>query len=249
MNEKIATVLVCTIELLREGVSRMLEGSQFDVIAAGPSIEAIKPLAGSEAPALAVCVVHRAEGRAWYLEILARFPGIRIAVLAEGLTRRQIDLMSDSGVSGFLHHTISRDNLLKSLHLVMDGMRVLPSLLESELLDGRDDTGSERSPPNAECLSKRELQVLEGLAEGTSNKVIARRLGITDSTVKVHVKSIFRKTKISNRVQLALWASNRVGSSPSQHAAIVEYPEFRSKLVSRVIRDSCARATDLALTA
>ena len=258
MKDQIATVLVCPTELLREGVSRMLEGSPFELVAAVSSTEAIRPLAGSETPTLAVFVVLGDDGRAGYRNILARFPEIRIAVLAEGLARRQIALMSDSGVSGFLHHTISRDNLLKSLHLVLDGMCVLPSPLlyqdlamnrEARPTDGEDDTENKLSPAIMECLSKRELGVLEGLAAGASNKVIARRLGITDSTVKVHVKSIFRKTKMTNRVQLALWASHRVDPLLSEHATVVAPPAFHLKLASRVMRDSRAEATDLALTA
>jgi two-component system nitrate/nitrite response regulator NarL len=236
----------------------MLEGSQFDVIVAGPSIASVAPLGGSEAPALAVLVLHNDEEPMWHREALALFPGIRVAVLADSLTRPQIDRMSASGVDGFLHHAISRDNLLRALHLVLDGMCVLPSLpsecdlaldSDSEWLDGRENADGEQSPANVECLSNRELRVLEGLAEGASNKVIARRLGITDSTVKVHVKSIFRKTKMNNRVQLALWASNRGGPFPLHRAAVVEYPEFRSKLASRAMRDGCAGTVDLALTA
>jgi DNA-binding NarL/FixJ family response regulator len=151
-----------------------------------------------------------------------------------------------SGVGGFLHHTISRDNLLKALHLILEGMCVLPSLPnENDMAPGCEsnsklpsrgyDTGSERPPSDIGCLSDRELRVLKGLVEGASNKLIARRLGITDSTVKVHVKSIFRKTKMSSRIQLALWAVSRVGPLPSQQAAIVEAPEFCPNVRPRVL--------------
>lgn len=58
-------------------------------------------------------------------------------------------------------------------------------------------------------LSPREEEVLKCLSEGLQNKMIGRMLGITEGTVKTHVKSILRKTDTTNRTRLALWASER----------------------------------------
>jgi two-component system, NarL family, nitrate/nitrite response regulator NarL len=55
-------------------------------------------------------------------------------------------------------------------------------------------------------LSQREDQVLKALVQGHSNKVIARMYTVTEATVKVHVKSILRKTRVANRTQAAIWA-------------------------------------------
>jgi two-component system, NarL family, nitrate/nitrite response regulator NarL len=57
-------------------------------------------------------------------------------------------------------------------------------------------------------FSPRETEVLSRLVHGTCNKLIARDLGIADSTVKVHVKSLLRKLRLVNRTQAAVWASN-----------------------------------------
>ena len=58
-------------------------------------------------------------------------------------------------------------------------------------------------------LSKREAAILSLLVQGTSNKVIAYQLQITEATVKVHVKAILRKIRVKNRTQAAIWAMNR----------------------------------------
>lgn len=58
------------------------------------------------------------------------------------------------------------------------------------------------------ALSDREAQVLRGLANGFSNKMIARNLAISEATVKVHVKALMRKIRASNRTQAAIWAMN-----------------------------------------
>jgi two-component system nitrate/nitrite response regulator NarL len=54
-------------------------------------------------------------------------------------------------------------------------------------------------------LSSRELMVLQLVAEGMANKMIARRLDLTEATVKVHIKSILRKLGLANRTQAAVW--------------------------------------------
>lgn len=59
-------------------------------------------------------------------------------------------------------------------------------------------------------LSMRESQVLRRVAAGLSNKMIARELNITEATVKVHVKALFRKLHLKNRTQAAIWASSKI---------------------------------------
>jgi two-component system nitrate/nitrite response regulator NarL len=59
-------------------------------------------------------------------------------------------------------------------------------------------------------LSRREMLILRMLIQGASNKVIARNLVITESTVKVHMKAILRKLRLQNRTQAAIWARNNV---------------------------------------
>ena len=60
-------------------------------------------------------------------------------------------------------------------------------------------------------LSRRELVILRTLTEGASNKIIARKLVITESTVKVHMKAILRKLRLQNRTQAAIWARTHLG--------------------------------------
>jgi len=55
-------------------------------------------------------------------------------------------------------------------------------------------------------LTKRETEVVSHLVTGDSNKEIARKLGVSETTIKVHVTGILRKLQLSNRVQLAVWA-------------------------------------------
>ena len=62
-------------------------------------------------------------------------------------------------------------------------------------------------------LSRRELVILRTLTEGASNKIIARKLVITELTVKVHMKAILRKLRLQNRTQAAIWARTHLGAA------------------------------------
>ena len=64
----------------------------------------------------------------------------------------------------------------------------------------------EEKHPLAERLTKRELEVLRGLSEGKSNKEIARDLDLTEPTIKLHMKTLYRKLEVNNRTQAAIVA-------------------------------------------
>jgi two-component system nitrate/nitrite response regulator NarL len=76
------------------------------------------------------------------------------------------------------------------------------------------DVGNTRE----ELLTTREREILECLADGLNNKTIARNLGISDATVKVHVKNVLRKLNLTSRLEAAVWKhkSKQPNRSPRQ---------------------------------
>ena len=159
-----------------------------------------------------------------------------------------------AGACGFLCQDISAEQLLQSLELIACGQAVVHRDCHwGEMASGpirstdetkehgvfqtkgiesyRDpfiaaDTSVETSESDlSQSLSRRELLILRMLTEGASNKVIALRLVITESTVKVHMKAILRKLRLQNRTQAAMWARNYINedvwiglSSPTHYA-------------------------------
>ena len=85
------------------------------------------------------------------------------------------------------------------------------------------------------ALSRRELVILRTLTEGASNKMIALKLVITESTVKVHMKAILRKLRLQNRTQAALWARTHLGELASSYAAVTSGARAR---VDRVTQEA-----------
>ena len=79
-------------------------------------------------------------------------------------------------------------------------------------------------------LSVREWEILEGLKLGKPNKAIARNLNITESTVKVHVKSLLKKIRVNNRTQAAMWASEAQLGTPRPSAGLRQAPYSAGEL-------------------
>ena len=122
-----------------------------------------------------------------------------------------VGLAFNAGASGYLIKTISCDPLGGALRLISMGEKVFPSQIAESLLDpawrmARPNWNAGREALN---LSAREIEILRCLVSGEANKVISRRLHITEATVKVHIKAILRKLRVTNRTQAAIWAVTR----------------------------------------
>ncbi|MDX1810917.1 MAG: LuxR C-terminal-related transcriptional regulator, partial [Gammaproteobacteria bacterium] len=98
-------------------------------------------------------------------------------------------------------------------HKIKRGETVVAPELAGTLARALQGESDASDPKNKlKDLTPRELEILQYIAEGGSNKVIARTLGITDGTVKLHVKSILRKLDVHSRVEAAVIAvENNVG--------------------------------------
>jgi two-component system nitrate/nitrite response regulator NarL len=132
------------------------------------------------------------------------FPTARIVVLADDLSVDVLRLAMGGGADGFLIKTVSPEALIQSLQLILLGEKVFPTNLAALLLD----MNAVSPQHSVRGLSPREQEILQALVTGASNKLIAIRLGITEATVKVHLKTLLRKLDVNNRTQAAIWAMN-----------------------------------------
>ena len=76
-------------------------------------------------------------------------------------------------------------------------------------------------------LSPREQEILQSLVTGASNKLIAIKLGITEATVKVHLKTLLRKIDVNNRTQAAIWAINNGFTASDNRRQPVTFTRFQ----------------------
>jgi two-component system nitrate/nitrite response regulator NarL len=128
-----------------------------------------------------------------------------------------------NGARGYLLKDMEPDDLVVALRDIVAGKTVVaPNLTQVLARIVQGDTPPEPEPSPIDDLTPRESEILGLLAEGQSNKVIARNLGISDGTVKLHVKAILRKLGIHSRVEAAVIAvehglranKNMVGRNP-----------------------------------
>lgn len=145
------------------------------------------------------------------------FPRAAILVLNGETEHRQRDLAMLGGVAGFLSRDVHPDSMAAAILLASRGFAVLPrSALDQLRQAARRSSAALRAsrrkvdqPGETVSLTLRQQQVVQLLLEGLSNKEIARRLGITESTVKVHVRSIMGRAGVMSRTQLVLSVLNR----------------------------------------
>jgi DNA-binding NarL/FixJ family response regulator len=131
--------------------------------------------------------------------IVETSPETRVVVLTAFADRERILGAIDAGALGYLLKDASPEELLAAVHAAARGEAPLAPKAASEVLAAR--AGRREAE-----LTGREREVLGLVVEGLPNKLIARRLEISEKTVKAHLTSVFAQIRVTDRTQAALWA-------------------------------------------
>ena len=143
--------------------------------------------------------------------LTAAFPGAALVVLSDDQNSASIARAADQGVRGYFSTSVELRVLAQGLRLVLVGGTALPvavAPLATEQRAPRAVPAEARalSRFSAELFTPKELEVLRSLGSGRQNKLIAHELTICETTVKVHLRHIFRKLGTTNRTHAALLA-------------------------------------------
>ena len=197
--------------IVLEGLKRIFGRTQLRVVFECESIEGMWGLKDTDSEFAAILLdltqhINTLHGDVERLR--AEYPASRIVLLAEASANGDLQRAVQAGVDGLLLKSSQGKTIVKSMELILMGERVFPAeLLQAPWSVPHEQSADEQALDQAVCnLSSREVEVLKILGDGSANKVIARRLGISEATVKVHVKAILRKTRAKNRTEAALWA-------------------------------------------
>lgn len=214
---KVSTVVIGRNLIGREGLRRILCDEDFSVSA---SVESGTSLVnrekgskeGHDTPNLFILDTRASDQLESELEILKNsFPSSKTVVLSDQFNLKDVADAFKFGADGYIVKEISCAALMRSLRLVAMGEKVMPSQLALHLSGAVTKAKVFQLAENSEItniLSAREITTLRYLLLGYANKVIARRLVISEATVKVYVKAILRKLRVKNRTQAAIWAFN-----------------------------------------
>jgi len=187
--------------LFREGVKLML--SRLD-----PAAVLVE--AGSVEAALAEAAAHEAfdlilldlklpgmRGEEGVRLLRQRFPASPLAVLSSVESADAIKACLDNGAQAFIPKTATSDAMIGALRRVLDG--------QTCRLDPAGLGGGEAGPPPRSPwkLTVRQIDVVNLVSQGKSNKEIARRLGISENTVRAHLAAIFQEMGVNSRTEVA----------------------------------------------
>src|SRR6516165_6474035 len=230
-SQSTSTVIVGQRALFREGVAALLRHTPYKVIAtAERSSELGNVRASTGSRTLVILGVDDETENASEVNentktLRSLFPGGTIVVIAETRSSASFEQIIMAAPDGYVSNLKSRDVLLKLLDVVLLDQQVIVLSRPAPLAAAEEGDSDKRAngrhsvaDDDRQCLSvrsvgakdpqlsQREREILLRLAEGESNKQIARLCNITESTVKVHLKAILRKITVHNRTQAAIWA-------------------------------------------
>ena len=131
-----------------------------------------------------------------------------IVMLTVSEESSDLGLAMRAGARGYLIKNIETDYLLRAIRRAAAGETVVAEALTGKLVAQLHGGAQAAPPPPSELdkLTPREKDILDCLARGESNKLIARKLDLAESTVKIHVQNVLKKLKLSSRVQAAVFA-------------------------------------------
>jgi two-component system NarL family response regulator len=188
--------------VVRDGLRLMLE-TQADmkvVGEAGSGEEAIEAFAKHKPDVVVMDLRLPGMSGAQAAEALKRdYPHARIIILTSFGQDADIQAALKAGVRAYLRKDVDRSELLNAIRTVHDGGRYLPAEIRERL--------AERVPLSD--LTRREIEVLERIATGMTNKEIGVALSISEDTVKLHVKNLFGKLDVNDRTQAVAVAAKR----------------------------------------
>ncbi|QHB31796.1 two-component system response regulator NarL [Yersinia canariae] len=197
MTKSHTIMIVDDHPLMRRGIKQLLElDSNFDVVAeASCGNDAITEAAKCQPDVILLDLNMKGMSGLDTLKAL-RHEGIdaRIIVLTVSDARSDVYAMIDAGADGYLLKDSEPEILLENIRLASKGEKVFSDAV-TQYLSSRD----EQVNPFSE-LTERELDVLQEVARGMSNKQVAFELHISEETVKVHIRNLLRKLNVRSRV-------------------------------------------------
>ena len=209
MSNLIRLLVVDDHPVVRDGLVGML-GTQADFVVVGEAANGVEAV--TQAATLSPDVIlldlemPHMDGVEALRQIRAARPEARAIVFTAFDTDERILAAIHAGAQGYLLKGVPRDELFRAIHVVSQGGSLLQPVITSKLLNSVRAQSPQATSTGAanglvEPLTERELEVLQLLADGRSNKQIAAALVITERTVKFHVSGILGKLAAGNRTE------------------------------------------------
>ncbi|GGP51996.1 DNA-binding response regulator [Shewanella algicola] len=204
MGKPYSVLVVDDHPLLRRGICQLITSdSDFLLFGeTGTGLEALTAVADDEPDIILLDLNMKGMSGLDTLNAM-RQEGVtaRIVILTVSDAKQDVVRLLRAGADGYLLKDTEPDLLLEQLKKAMLGHRVISNEVEAYLYELKNATDDNTWIEN---LTPRELQILQELAEGKSNRMISEDLHISEGTVKVHVKNLLRKANAKSRTEMAV---------------------------------------------
>jgi DNA-binding NarL/FixJ family response regulator len=211
MSEPLRVFLVDDHQLFLSGVRAEL-GDEFVVVGSASEVDPAIELIRERNPDVVLVDVHMPSGGGARVirDVLATHPDTRFLALSVSDSPDDVIATIRAGARGYVTKSIAPRDLADAIRRVVDGDAVFSPRLAGFVLDAfaTDPVGA-AVDPELDQLTAREQQVLRLIARGYTYKEIGLDLTISVKTVEAHVSAVLRKLQLSNRHELARWASER----------------------------------------
>jgi len=209
-QKKVRLLIADDHEIVRKGLRALLETrAEVEVVGEAANGREALSKAAQYRPDLILLdlVMPGKDGLEVIKEIKNNFPSVKILVLTSYNEEEKLAQALKEGALGYLLKDSSPEELLEAIKEVSQGKTHLSPELAFRVV--RLMTGKTTPLSNSEFLTKRELEVLNLLAQGLSDREIAQRLFISPRTVGTHVSNILTKLGVKNRTQAVLLAQEK----------------------------------------
>jgi DNA-binding NarL/FixJ family response regulator len=198
----IRVLIVDDHAIVRQGLEQLLSSTDFEIVGSAADGEQGLDLALDLVPDVILMDLSMPGmgGVEATRRILALSPEQKIVVLTSFADQQLIIQALDAGACGYLLKDTPPDEIIAAVRAAVSGGVPLHPKAARVLLD------RQRGGRAARALSGREQEVLTLVAQGLANKQIARKLGISERTVKAHLTNVFQHLGVTDRTQAALWA-------------------------------------------
>lgn len=208
MNDKIRVILVDDHSLCRRGLTELLT-HRYGIEVAGSTDDGdeLTALLRAHNPDLLVMDLRMEPVNGLGMLARIRKEGFLTPVMILTMSDAESDLASAlrAGVRGYLLKDMAPDDVVEAIRRVAAGELVVAPAMTSKMIGILQNGPNEQGTKNTlKALTEREREILQLLARGESNKAIAQTLGISNDTVKQHVRHILTKLHLTSRVEAAV---------------------------------------------
>ena len=212
MNKSIRVFIVDDNRLLREGLVSML-AEQEDLVVVGAAASGLKALERIKAlrPEVALIDIGMPgkDGIEVTQDLHRDFPEVKVVILGMPDLTDEIMACIEAGAAGYVLKEASFDYLVETIRSANRGETFCSPRMAASLFSRVAELAGERIPRSSVKLTPREVEIINRIAEGLSNKEIAQRLSIEVQTVKNHIHNILDKLQLHNRLEAVQYARER----------------------------------------